>query len=153
MKHQTLSFVMAALATSALVWGGAAHATDMPAEPSYEAVATTVHELKIVDAEQLHGMMEGNKQLIVIDSRSDADFATGHIPTAVSLRASEATPERLAKLIPTKDTPVVFYCGNIMCPASGKTAHKAAEAGYTNIYKYAAGMEDWQSKGLPVVQK
>lgn len=102
-----------------------------------------------IDAGKLQSLL-GSENVVVFDSRSAEQYAEGHIPGALPLRASEATGEKLAELVPGKDATLVFYCGNRQCPASAKTAHSAAEAGYTNLYKYTDGIEDWQAKGLPV---
>lgn len=131
--------------------------TPQQADPIMSSAPTTaeqhdvVAKLKEVSAEELKQLMDTDDSLVIIDSRKPSEYAAGHIRTAIELRADEATNERLAALIPSKDATVVFYCGNRQCPASGKTAYKAAQAGYTNILKYAEGIDDWRAKGLPVV--
>lgn len=110
-----------------------------------------VESLTEISAEDLQVLIDTNPDLVLIDARRASDYAQGHIPGAVAVTPGEATPERLAALAPNKDTPIVFYCGNHQCPASGKAAYKAAQQGYKRLYKYTEGIEDWRAKGLPVV--
>ena len=49
---------------------------------------------------------------ILLDTRSAAAFAQGHIEGAINLPFSDFTDEKLAALIPDADTPVYIYCNN-----------------------------------------
>ena len=42
------------------------------------------------------------------------------------------------------------YCSNTACPNSGQVASKLEALGYTNVRKYAEGIQDWVEAGLPV---
>jgi rhodanese-related sulfurtransferase len=118
--------------------------------PAEDAAAAA---LKEISAEELQVLIDTNPELVIIDARRPHEFAQGHIPGAVAVTPGEASPERLTALAPSKETPMVFYCGSVECPASGKAAYKAAEQGYAHLYKYTAGIADWKAKGLPVVSE
>lgn len=50
---------------------------------------------------------------ILLDTRSAADYARGHIAGAVNLPFSEFTDEKLARLLgPDKGRPIYIYCNN-----------------------------------------
>ena len=50
---------------------------------------------------------------VLLDARSAADFARGHIAGAVNLPFSEFTDEKLARVLgPDKDRPIYIYCNN-----------------------------------------
>ncbi len=146
-----------ALLTASFIGVSTVSTTVVANESASAVIETSVTEkaeiakLDVVSAKELQNLINTHDDLVIIDSRAPSAYAQGHIPAAVRLVASDATRERLAAFAPAKETPIVFYCGSRQCPASAKTAHKAATAGYTNLYKYADGMADWQSKGLPVV--
>lgn len=157
MKQFTLLAAIAATIIAASATAGAVRANEM-AEKAAESVQVTPMDAKVtvatldeVSAAELQTLIDTAPNLVVIDARSAENFAQGHIPGAVLLRPDDVTAEKMAALAPAKDTPLAFYCGNRECPASGKAAHKAAEQGYTRLYKYTDGIEDWQAKGLPVV--
>ena len=85
---------------------------------------------------------------VLFDARSGPMFARLHIEGAVNLTFPDFTEERLAKIIPTKDTLVLIYCNNNFLGSPVAMASKIAPAslnvstyvtlnsyGYTNIYE------------------
>lgn len=150
-----ISAILASATIAGFAYMGAAMAHDHGASDHMEMSAEAgMHaELKEITADTIKEMIDHDKEVVIFDSRKPSEYAQGHIPTAIALRAADATPDRLATLVPNKETPLVFYCGSKACPASGKTAHKAAEAGYKQLYKYTAGIADWKAKGLPVANE
>lgn len=52
-------------------------------------------------------------------------------------------------LLPDHDAVIVTYCSNPACPNSGQVADRLTHLGYTNVRKYAEGIEDWTNAGLP----
>ena len=49
---------------------------------------------------------------IILDARSRYAFELGHIEGAVNLPFSDFTDEKLAELIPNKETRILIYCNN-----------------------------------------
>ncbi|OGB97541.1 hypothetical protein A3F06_03350 [candidate division TM6 bacterium RIFCSPHIGHO2_12_FULL_36_22] len=49
-----------------------------------------------------------------------------------------------------RDTPIVTYCANYQCSASGAVAQMLKDMGFTNVKAFEAGMAEWYQKGLPV---
>lgn len=89
---------------------------------------------------------------VLIDARSADDFKAGHIKGAHNLTAKTITEESLSKITSGKDQTLVFYCGSPSCPASMYAAEAAAKLGYTSLFKYKGGIEDWTAKKHPVVK-
>ncbi len=106
---------------------------------------------KEINADDLQKLQTENPSIVVIDSRSGDWFDGTVIKGAIQLAASDTNEETLSKIAPDKSQSVVFYCTNEQCPASSKAAHKAAEIGYNNLYKYPGGIEDWKKRGLPTI--
>ncbi len=106
----------------------------------------------VVDANELKTMMEEQDNLIVIDSRGGKYFDGELIKGAVQLSAKETDADSLKMIVADKDQPIVFYCSNVDCPASQVAAVKAQKIGYSSLYKYPGGIEDWRAKGLPIVK-
>ena len=75
----------------------------------------------------------------------DWEFRTKHIPG--SLHFKDAS-EMLSTL--RKDDEIVVYCTNPPCLASVAAYHRLVQEGYTNVRRYAGGIEDWESAGLPL---
>ena len=106
-----------------------------------------------VSAEELITLVEKNPKLVIIDSRKASDLDKGFIEGAIGLPNTDTNAASLAKIVPTKTTPIVFYCNGIHCGRSVKAADIAKAEGYNKIYWFRGGMEEWEAKGLPVTKK
>ena len=74
-------------------------------------------------------------------------FADRHLPGAININFDEV--EALApKVLPDTDALIVVYCANTPCQNSSKAAVKLAALGYTNVFEYSEGKEDWIAAGL-----
>lgn len=160
MKTWTILLGALALAASPLAYatpeedhGHAAAPTEGHAAPAEDhAAEAEAHAYKEISAEELKALIESDKSVVVIDSRGEGYFDGEVIEGAKVLSAQDANEESLAKIIPSKDAKVVFYCTNLECPASKISVIKAEKAGYSNLYKYAGGIEDWKAKGYPTTK-
>lgn len=106
----------------------------------------------IVDAAGLIETVRQVPGLVLIDSRIKADRKEGFIEGSVSLPDTETNCESLAEIVPTRTTPVLFYCNGINCGRSATTASIAVDCGYTNVYWFRNGMEEWLEQEFPLVQ-
>lgn len=104
-----------------------------------------------VDAAAIIDLVQSSDALVILDNRRESDYNGGHIEGAVRLLDDDITgPEVLAAVIPTLDTPALFYCNGLSCGRAANAVTKAVGWGYTNTYYYAKGMEEWRAEGLPV---
>lgn len=87
--------------------------------------------------------------VVPVDALPDSYYAQQHLPGAINLVADDVDT-RAATLLPDKAAPIVTYCSNTACPNSGQVAAKLESLGYTNVRKYAEGIQDWVEAGLPV---
>lgn len=85
----------------------------------------------------------------VVETLRDEHFAQGHLPGAIHIHY-EAVAERAPELLLDKDAAIVTYCSNAACQNSELAADELEAMGYTNVRRYTAGKEDWQSAGLPL---
>ena len=133
--------------------GLAAIALSNTAIAGKKEVPKALEGTKIVTAEQVVDLIGDVDALVVVDARKVSDHQKGWIEGSHSLPNTDTTAETLAKLAPSKAGPVLFYCNGIKCGRSYKSAKKAIEYGYTNIYWFRGGMEEWEAKGLPMVKQ
>ena len=86
---------------------------------------------------------------IIIDVRSETEFAEGHIPGAINIPFNQID-NVVNDVNDDKEEPVYIYC------ASGRradiAASKLANALYTNIVHVEGDMPGWAEAGLPVSQ-
>jgi rhodanese-related sulfurtransferase len=132
-------FAIAAL----LSLGAVAGAQDAPME-----IAGT----KTVNAQQIFDLVAKTPTIVILDNRKEDDYAAGHIEGAVRLIDTDVDAESLAQRIKSKDTPVLFYCNGVKCGRAAKAAEKAVHLGYTKVYYYALGMDEWNAQRLPLVR-
>jgi len=105
-----------------------------------------------VDAEGLITLVERMPDLIMIDARIAKDREYGYIEGSRSLPNIDTNCETLAILIPKKTTPTVYYCNGPKCGRSVESIKIAKSCGYSNIYWYRGGFEDWKDKNYPFLK-
>lgn len=98
-------------------------------KPTYEQIT----------AEEAKALMESESGYVIIDARTEAEFAEGHIEGAILIPEYEVA-DRAESEIPDKETLILVYC------RSGRRSKIAAEAlaalGYTNVKEFG-GIIDW----------
>ncbi|MDX1294586.1 MAG: rhodanese-like domain-containing protein [Hyphomonas sp.] len=66
---------------------------------------------RLVDLDTFNAM-KADADTIILDTRSAEAFRMGHIDGAVHLNFSDFTQDKLAKVIPSRDTRILIYCNN-----------------------------------------
>ncbi len=84
---------------------------------------------------------------LLIDARLKSDFERGHIQNAISVPVNASDDERAkaAAHIP-KDARIVVYCQSAACRYADKIAVRLTDDGFSNIYIYRPGWNDWITK-------
>lgn len=100
----------------------------------------------LIDAESLIQLALEHKDLVIIDSRIRSDRRQGYIDGSISLPDTETHCVSLMSIIPRKDTAAVFYCNGPKCRRSDRAVVTARDCGYSNIYWFRGGFEEWKSK-------
>jgi rhodanese-related sulfurtransferase len=92
-----------------------------------------------ITAQEAKARMDSGDDLIIVDVRTQAEYASGHVPGAV-LIPNETISDQMPALLPDLDAEVLLYCrsGN----RSAQAAKKLAAMGYTRIYDFG-GIIDW----------
>ena len=92
-----------------------------------------------ITAEEAKKIMDTESEYVVLDVRTEEEFAQGHIPGAILIPDYEIREEAESSL-PDKDALILVYC------RSGRRSKNAAqilaELGYTNIREFG-GILDW----------
>jgi rhodanese-related sulfurtransferase len=86
--------------------------------------------------------------ITAVDALPESYYAQQHLPGALNL-VSDDVATRAAELLPDRDAAIVTYCSSTTCPNSGHVATALTGLGYTNVRKYAGGIQDWVAAGLP----
>jgi rhodanese-related sulfurtransferase len=99
------------------------------------------------DAWDLNQMLGAGEKVVVVDARSEANFAQEHIPQAVSLPHRKMNRESTKHL--DRNKLYVTYCDGMGCNASTKGALKLAELGF-QVKELIGGIDWWKRDGYPV---
>ncbi len=93
-----------------------------------------------ITQEEAKRLMETETDYVLLDTRTDEEFAEGHIEGAVMIPEYEIL-DRAETEIPDKDKLILVYC------RSGRRSKIASmllvELGYTNVKEFG-GIIDWQ---------
>lgn len=103
---------------------------------------------KEIHTEELKKLMDSKKPMLVLDARKK--LSGGLLPGAKHL-SYDADAHTIEKTMGShsKDYMIVVYCARVQCPLSKYLAENLISAGYTNVYKYPEGIEEWM-KTYPV---
>ena len=92
-----------------------------------------------ITAQEAKTIMDTEKDYIIIDARTEEEFAGGHIANAILIPEYEIA-ERAEKELPDKNQLILVYC------RSGRRSKIASEElvklGYTNVKEFG-GIIDW----------
>lgn len=105
-----------------------------------------------VDADGLIELVMRSPDVVLIDSRISADRKDGYIEGSISLPDEVTSCATLANLVASLDSPVLFYCNGVRCARSGRAAEIARDCGYTRIYWFRSGVEEWRRQMYPLVR-
>lgn len=98
-------------------------------------------------AVELKARLDERQEILVIDVRTAADYADGHVPGAANVPV-EALPQRVSELEPWRHKPVAVICRTNR--RSGEAARQLREQGFRNVLLVNDGMLAWQQAGFSV---
>lgn len=130
-----------------------AQAVDIPdLTRSKIVVPQHIASVKTLSAEGVIELAMAIPELIIIDARIRDDRKHGYLEDSVSLPDVETNCSGLAKIIPSKNNPTLFYCNGVKCGRSVISIKIAKSCGYTNMYWFKGGFEEWKEKGFQYVK-
>ena len=100
-----------------------------------------------VTREQIRGMMDRDEDFVLVDTLPEKAYRESHLPGAIHI-VSDDIREEAPRRMPDRDKPVVVYCANTACKRSEKAAARLEELGYSRVYDYVEGKQDWREAGL-----
>lgn len=103
----------------------------------------TIHR----DAIQAH-LTKGDA-IILVEALPAKYYHDAHLPGALQINHDEVDA-RATQLLPNKNATIIVYCSNLACSNSSKAAIRLEQLGYTRVFKYAEGKQDWIEAGLPI---
>ncbi len=118
-------------------------------ESSEIGIATELHGTAMregnytkISMDEAVAMMEEKTDYIILDVRTEEEFAEKHIPNAINIPNETIGDDPIWEL-PREDQLILVYCrsGN----RSKQASEKLAALGYTNVYEFG-GIIDWDGE-------
>ena len=99
----------------------------------------TADSYRQISMQEAMDMMEKEKNYIILDVRTVAEYESGHIPGAICVPNETIGTDKIPEL-PDKDQLILVYCrsGN----RSKQASEKLMKLGYTNIVEFG-GINSW----------
>ncbi len=94
-------------------------------------------------------LSRGETDFVLLDVRSPALFAAGHVPGAINLPHGKITRSKMADW--PEDTLFVTYCAGPHCNGAARGALRLADLGRP-VKLMAGGITGWQDEGFPLAQ-
>jgi len=107
---------------------------------------TRVHQFSV---EEFVSRLEAGERYILLDVREDAEWESGHIPSAHHF-ARGILERDIERAIPEKNSAIVLYCGGD--DRSALAADNLQKMGYANVASLDGGLPGWTALGLPTVK-
>ena len=129
MKHQRNNKIRVAAATVAALLAALLAACGVSSKTSYRQIT----------ADEAAQLMQEETGFVLLDVRTQEEYASGHIPGAICIPNETIGSEEIPEL-PDKDQLILVYCrsGN----RSKQASQKLAEQGYTNVVEFG-GINGW----------
>ena len=129
MKHQRNNKIRVATAVVAALMAALLAACGASSKPSYRQIT----------ADEAARMMQEETDFVLLDVRTQEEYASGHIPGAICIPNETIGSEEIPEL-PDKDQLILVYCrsGN----RSKQASQKLAEQGYTKVVEFG-GINGW----------
>jgi rhodanese-related sulfurtransferase len=128
------------------------NAVDAVAGPSAETAGTRAPE---ISTRELREELAA-KRALILDARSPAEYATGHLPGALNVAGKPGLPPSqytsdlapIEKLVKgDRAQPIILYCNGFYCGRSRRLADDLLAAGFTTVRRYQLGMPAWRALG------
>ena len=104
--------------------------------PDTNVLDAIYHKISAAEAKK---MMDSGEEYLLLDVRTDTEFAESHIAGAVLIPDYEITA-RAESALPDKSALILVYCRSGR--RSANVAHTLVGMGYTNVYNFG-GIIDW----------
>jgi rhodanese-related sulfurtransferase len=135
-----------------LVFGSALAGSYLYTTPSAAEPLSRTQIIKDIIPQEANSLIQKNKNnrnFVILDVRTPAEFRDGHVAGAINIDYHAPTfKEQLSGLDKTKV--YLLYCRTAR--RSRATLEMMRELGFQEVYHMLGGIVGWQAAGLPIVK-
>lgn len=85
-----------------------------------------------------------HEDFVLINVQPRGAFNERHIRTSINLpHEDEDFEEMVERIAGSLERKIVLYSASFECPASKEASGKLIDYGFTNVYEYEGGTQDW----------
>lgn len=101
--------------------------------------------MQAIERADLERMNETTKRdFILVNVLPRDQFNQRHIRTSVNVPlGSDDFLDTMERVAGSREREIVVYCASSECDASQKAARRLDQAGFSHVYDYEGGTEDW----------
>lgn len=108
-------------------------------------MADRVDQVRVITRDELKERLGSGEPIRLVMALNEWAFRAKHIPGSEHFDTAGETFASLGR-----DDEIVVYCTSPECHASIALYWALVDAGYTDVSRYAGGLTDWESAGLPL---
>lgn len=98
-----------------------------------------------IEAKDLKKIIDTNPKIILLDVRTEGEYARGKIANSINLPVDEISDE-VEKIIPDKNTFIYVYC--LSGSRSVYAVQEMIMLGYKNVFNLTNGLLAWRIAGF-----
>ncbi|MEE9594963.1 MAG: rhodanese-like domain-containing protein [Candidatus Hydrothermarchaeales archaeon] len=101
--------------------------------------------MELISRDELKEKLDRGDNFKLVNALSEFAFRAKHIPGSLNV----PTPEDAMKMLDPADE-IVIHCSSPSCQVSVNVYNLLKANGYTNVCRYAGGIQDWEEAGYPL---
>lgn len=107
--------------------------------------------MREISFSELSARVESDTGPLLLDCRAEEYWLWETIPGSKNLRWKEIGT-RASDVLPNKNEQIVTFCQSFLCPASQRAYAELESLGYSNLWEFSGGVEEWRTRGGPLVR-
>ncbi len=101
--------------------------------------------MNLITREELKQKLDRGDDFKLVMTLGEWAYEAQHIPGSINIHSAKDMVKQLHK-----EEEIVVYCSNPDCIASQVAYNRLTNGGYTNVRRYAGGIEDWSAAGYTI---
>lgn len=101
--------------------------------------------VRVIECNELKDMMDSGESFVLVNVLDPSDFENEHICGSINIPVS--TIGKDAVNILNKDDTIILHCSGYSCTASGIAADKLDSLGFSDVWMFEGGIEEWKKSG------
>lgn len=107
--------------------------------------------MRTVERDEVQRLMRTGEDVVLLEVLGHDHYEKGHLPGALNAPVDERFDERMERLVPETERPVVVYSDDRGDEAASRRAAARLDAlGYEHVFLYEGGKRDWREAGLEI---